>query len=461
MKRQKDLNEVSCKLCGQVVTAAGLPSHLRHIHQTNSQEYVDRFGEYRQKYLKQEQRLSESQITCHICNSKMISHKQLIHHIQAFHKINWKDYFVKYFFGGVHPVCGCGCGEKVELLRSGKNDKGELTYARSHISGHNTRQRRPGYRSNTDDQRMKMRESAIRRMKERKGTFFESGPSKVEQQVQDFIKTLVPSAVFNDKTTLSGHEIDILIPEKNLAIEFNGSYFHSDLFKTRQYHLHKTKELNSKGLTAVHIWECDWKASPDIIKSTLTSLLGKTPVKIYARNTQVREISNAQAADFLRHNHLQGTSVSKIRLGLFYKEELVSVMTFSGLRKATGRSSVEGSFELVRFCSKKYTNVIGGASKLLKYFIKEYKPSAILSFANRDWSTGNVYQKLGFTFTGFTPPGYFYVKSNIRFSRFQFQKHKLVQAGKDPDLTEYEIMTQDGYLRIWDCGNLKYEIQIP
>jgi G:T-mismatch repair DNA endonuclease (very short patch repair protein) len=389
----------------------------------------------------------------------MISNKQLMTHIRKEHNIKWEDYVVKYFFDGKHPTCGCGCGEKVKLLRSGKNDKGELTYARTHLTGHNTRQRSPGYRSNTQDQKDKMRASAIQRMKDRKGTFFESGPSKVELELQNFVTSLGITAVFNDKELLSGLEIDILLPKEKIAIEFNGSYFHCDLFKTRGYHLNKTKQLNSKGYNVVHVWECDWKARKDIIKSTLTSLVGKTPVKIYARNTVVKEISNIQASEFLRENHLQGTSVSKVRLGLFHKEELVSVMTFSGLRKATGRSSEEGSYELVRFCSKKYTNVVGGASKLLKAFKIKYNPSVILSFANRDWSTGNVYEKLGFTFNGYTPPGYFYVKSNLRYSRFQFQKHKLIQNGKDPNLTEYEIMTQDGYLRLWDCGNLKYVIR--
>src|SRR5690606_553747 len=105
------------------------------------------------------------------------------------------------------------------------------------------KQREPGYRYNTQEQRMKMRESAIQRMKERKGVFYDNGPSKLELELQNFVKELEPSVQFNDREILSGKEIDILIPDKKLAIEFNGSYFHSDLFKEKNYHLNKTKEL--------------------------------------------------------------------------------------------------------------------------------------------------------------------------------------------------------------------------
>lgn len=461
--RQKDQTVIKCQLCDIELTAAGMPSHLYHKHnKMSSEQYAEKFGEFRQKHLFISKRKEESSSICQICNQKLVSHKSLLQHISSVHKVDWKDYFVKYFFNGVHPLCKCGCGQKTKLLRHGKDDRKRSTYCREYLSGHNTiATHHPGYRTNTPEQRAKMRESAINRMKNSNSTFHQSGPSGLEKELQDFISSLVDDAVFNDKTILSGLEVDVLIPSKKIAIEFNGSFFHSDVHKKdKNYHLKKTKELASKGYNLIHIWECDWKHKKDIIKSTLTSILGKSSSKIYARQTEVREISDRQARDFLSLHHLQGPSVSKVRLGLFYNEELISVMTFSSLRRATGYKSVVGNYELVRFCSKKYTNVIGGASKLFKHFIKAYKPVSIRSFANRDWSNGYVYDKLGMNLIKHTTPGYFYVKSNIRYSRFQFQKHKLVKQGKDPDLSEYEIMTNDGYYRIWDCGNLLYEIHL-
>lgn len=459
MKRQKDQTPITCQICQSSMTASGMPSHLYRKHdKMSSEEYVKQFGEFRQKHLKAESRKQESKIVCQICNHRVVSNKSLMQHIKSAHNADWKEYIITYIFNGVHPTCACGCGQEVELLRHGKDDRRRSTYAREFLSGHNTKlHHTPGYRTNTPEQRERMRISAINRKKAGIGTFFESGPSKEELKLQEFIKTIEPDVKFNDKTLLSGLEVDILVPSKKIAIEYNGAYFHSDKFRHKLYHLKKTKELSAKGYKLIHVWSFDWIHKTDIVKSMITSILGYTPTKVYARDTTIREISNKEAVQFTSQNHLQGTSVSKVRLGLFYNNELVSVMTFSSLRRATGYESHDNSYELVRFCSKKYTTVVGGASKLFNYFIKTYNPSSIISFANRDWSEGNLYTKLNMNFVKYTPPGYFYVKSNYKFSRFQFQKHKLIANGKDPNLTEYEIMTQDGYHRIWDTGNLLYE----
>jgi hypothetical protein len=99
--------------------------------------------------------------------------------------------------------------------------------------------------------------------------------------------------------------------------------------------------------------------------------------------------------------HIQGKDNSSIYLGLFYRNRLISVMTFGPLRKATGYSTVKNCWELIRFCSIKNFSVVGGAQKLFQYFLKNYNPSQILSFADRRWSSGGVYSKLGFEFKGY------------------------------------------------------------
>lgn len=456
--RNKDNRVISCKLCQELVPASGMPSHLYWKHgRMKSEEYVQKFGEFRRKHLLLLERETKSGVVCEICKKSMVSHKHLLHHIRSDHGAKWQDYFIKYFLKGVHPVCKCGCGQKVKLIRQGTNEKGHKAYARTYIQGHDTRLRQVGYRTNSQEQRETMRLAAIKRMKEGKGVFFENGTSASETEVKEFIKQYTGAIVENDKKLLSGLEVDILIPEKNLAIEFNGTHFHSDLFKDRKYHLSKTSELKAKGYSTIHIWESDWYEKREIVKSILKSKLGVTGFHIYARQTEIREVGKEQTNLFLSENHLQGPVVDKVRVGLFYNDELVSLMTFSSLRKAVGMKAKDGSYELVRFCTKLNTTVTGGASKLLKFFIKKYNPNSIISYANRDWSNGNLYEKLGMTFKGFTPPGYFYVKSKRKYSRFQFQKHKLIEQGSDASKTEYEIMTERGYVRVWDCGNLKYE----
>lgn len=454
MKRQKDKTPHTCRICKQIIPASGMGSHLYHKHnKIKSDDYAKRYGEFRQKYLNKQ---PDKKYSCKACSFVGTSHKHLSHHIQQQHG-DWKDYLVKYVFKGIHPTCKCGCGEKVKLLRHGKGSNGSIAYAREYITGHDTKTRQPGYRNNTEEQKLKMRKAAIKRMKEGRGTFHNSGPSKSEQEVADFLKSLGIQIKQSDRSMLSGLEVDIVIPSKKIAIEFNGSYFHSDLFKHKKYHLNKTKELQRKGYRAVHIWEVDWYNNREIVQSLLGYICGKVKTRIYARNTSIAEIPREQAAMFLQNNHLQGNAVGRVFLGSFYKGELVQVMTFSKLRAATGRKHQQGSYELLRYVTKLNTQVVGGASKLFKFFIKMYKPDYILSYAKRDWSEGNLYKALGMTFAGNTPPGYCYVKARKKFSRFQFQKHKLVQDGADPNLTEYQIMLQNGYHRVWDCGNLKFE----
>jgi hypothetical protein len=159
----------------------------------------------------------------------------------------------------------------------------------------------------------------------------------------------------------------------------------------------------------------------------------------------------------LTENHIQGTCASKINLGLFYEKELVSLMTFG-----KPRFNKKYEYELIRFCNKKNLSVIGGASKLLHSFIEEYHPNSIISYANRRWSQGNLYEKLGFSLDLETPPNYFYFHPDdfLLKSRVQFQKHKLqsILQEYNPDLSETKNMYINGYRKIYDCGNKVYSL---
>lgn len=281
--------------------------------------------------------------------------------------------------------------------------------------------------------------------------------SNQEKEVHSFFKDMGIKTLTNDRTFLENKELDILIPNFKLAVEFDGLYWHSDKFIQKEYHILKTEECEEKGVQLVHIFEDEWKYKNDIVKSRLTNLLGKTPRKIYGRDTCIREVDTTKSMEFLEENHIQGKLGGKVKLGLYLEDELVSIMTFGSLRKSLGSTSKDGSYELLRFCNKKYTNVIGGASKLFKYFLQTYKPNYVIAYADRRWSKGELYVKLGFTFVKNTIPNYFYVKSGNRYNRFRFRKSELIKQGFDPSKTEREIMQDLGYLRIYDCGTKKFE----
>ena len=174
--------------------------------------------------------------------------------------------------------------------------------------------------------------------------------------------------------------------------------------------------------------------------------------KVYARKCKLKNVSVKDKNLFLNENHIQGMSNSSVNLGLYYNDELVSLMTFGKPRINMGGDKTEGSWELVRFVSKKNTVVVGGANKLFKWFIEHYKPHKVISYSDNRWAKGNVYSKLGFAHDHDSAPNYFYVVSNKRENRFKYRKDRLVAEGYDKNKTEHEIMLERKIYRIYDCG---------
>lgn len=193
------------------------------------------------------------------------------------------------------------------------------------------------------------------------------------------------------------------------------------------------------------------------VKSRLLNILNKTNTKIYARKCIIKAVNSKEASSFLNTHHIQGAIKGAIKIGLFYNDQLVSLLVMGKLRKCLGSSSNPNSYELLRYCNKLNTCVIGGASKLLKYFETNYHPRMVISYADRRWSNGNLYTKLGFNEPTYSKPNYFYTKDyKNRENRFKYRKDILVKQGYDKTLTEKQIMQQRGYKRIYDCGTLKF-----
>jgi hypothetical protein len=252
-------------------------------------------------------------------------------------------------------------------------------------------------------------------------------------------------------------EIDIISHENKIGIEFNGLYWHRSDIKGKDYHKNKTDKMLEYGYRLIHIFEDDWLFKKEICKSIILNAFSKTPKKIHARKCEIKPVSNKDACKFLIENHIQGHCVSKVRYGLFFKNELVSVMTFGSNRKNLGNVAKPNEYELLRFCNKIYTNVVGGASRLFKFFIQQHTPQKITSYCNRGTGTGNLYKQLGFCFLYNTPPNYFYFNRNKRLSRFKFRKDVLIKQGYDKFKTEACIMEELGYHRIHDCGSMKFQ----
>jgi hypothetical protein len=278
--------------------------------------------------------------------------------------------------------------------------------------------------------------------------------SNLQIELSNFLKSFNVDFESNDRKIIQPLELDIYVPSKKLAIEFNGLYWHSEQHKKCDYHLKKTEECESKGIHLLHIYEDDWLYKQDIVKSRLKSILGLNEQRIFARKCIIKELDNKTSSEFLNQNHLQGGGPnSKYRYGLFFENELVAVMTFGYNRFEKNK------MELHRFANKLDSNVIGGASKLFKHFLRQNICTEIISYADRSWTMNNnksVYEQLGFKLINKTVSGYSYIINNKRFDRFKFRKSELIKDGFDSNKSEVEIMNERGYYRIFNSGNLKF-----
>ncbi len=272
--------------------------------------------------------------------------------------------------------------------------------------------------------------------------------SAAEREVADFLKQYT-SVESNRRDLITPQEIDIYLPNYAIGIEYNGLYWHSEIFKDSKYHASKTEQCNAIKIHLVHIFEDEWKNNKEIVKSRLLNLIGKTENILHGRKTKIQTISSAIANKFLKDNHIQGSGRANVHIGLFDAETLVAVMTFL---KGDISKRVSG-WELNRFCTKLNTSVVGGASKLFKYFVIEYDPVKITSFADKRWSAGAFYTNLGFTHEHDSPPNYWY------FLPGEVIRHHRYKLRKPPKslITERELRSSEGYLRIYDCGSEKYE----
>lgn len=288
---------------------------------------------------------------------------------------------------------------------------------------------------------------------------YHSTESGEERQLKEYIASIYdgPITKLNRSNCDGKYEYDIYLEDLKIAFEYNGLYYHSLEMKNndKDYHLKKTLYGNEHGFRVVHIFSDDWIHKSDIVKSRIASMLGLSEYRIFARKCKLEHLVDSSVVNsFMIENHIQGACSFSQAYGLYYEETLVAVMTF-------GRSRFNSSdIELLRYCSIKGTNVVGGASKLFKYYLANNPDvKKVISYSDIAWNTGTLYTNLGFRLVSCSKPSYSYVKSNgdgIRENRMKFQKDKLVKAGADPNKTEYEIMKDLGYFQVYNCGMMKF-----
>lgn len=273
-----------------------------------------------------------------------------------------------------------------------------------------------------------------------------------EKSLLDFIKEIYSGDIsISDRTQISPLELDIFLPEKNIALEFNGVYYHSEKFKDNKYHNNKYLMCSEKGIKLIQIWEDDWNNNQEVVKTMLKHKIGvSSQDKVPARNTVVKLVPPKLAKNFLEENHIQGSSTGSIRIGLYEKklDELVALMV---LKNTSGKLSLE------RFATSKH--VIGGQSKLLSYIDKNISYDSMITFADLTVSDGNLYEKTGWIKDKDLPPDYKYLyrgklhhKFNFRLKRFREDPNLVYKEG----FTERDLASLNGLLRVYDAGKIRY-----
>ena len=289
--------------------------------------------------------------------------------------------------------------------------------------------------------------------------------SSPELEIKDIINTMYNGrCIENSRSIIQPLELDLYYPEKNIAIEFNGNYWHDENHKPKDYHFNKFKLCKDKNIRLVSIYESDWYNKRDNIISLLKNIFIDSKI-IYARNCTISKLDYKTKSDFINEYHFYGDSnQGTISYGLYYNNELVSVMSFGKLRGQNKLHNNKDHYELVRFVTKDSMRIIGGASKLFKKFISEYHPMYIICYSDNDFFTGETYNKLGFKLKSLGESiDYQWVKGTNALSRYECMTNKLLEKypkyrniNIEGSVEDY-IMHDLGYSKLYRCGNSIWE----
>ena len=283
--------------------------------------------------------------------------------------------------------------------------------------------------------------------------------SDYKNEIIDFLKS-----VYEKNKIVLNHEIskdthaDVYFPEINCAIIFHSL---SAAGKGQKVPLSQLKQ----SIKIVQLWEDQWVFHEEKIRSKIRSLLGITK-RIHGRETNLISIDNKQLMEFLEVNHLNVPIKGKYKYGLEKDKQLVAVMSFSKGRQIVRKNVLFNSFELLRFCNKLDTTVVGGFSKLLSHFIIAQNPDDIMTYVDSDWSDGQSFLAMGFEFSERKPDFEFWLNSKTgdrEYPHLVLKKYEKSlpsrQTGMDSFMTEKEkdsFLQDSGYIKVYNSGSYKY-----
>lgn len=275
--------------------------------------------------------------------------------------------------------------------------------------------------------------------------------SEGEKELLDYVKSIYSGEIEeNSKGLINPYEIDIYLPEINIAIEYNGLFWHSDFNQPNNYHKMKSDMCKKKGVHLIHIFEDDWKYKQDICKSVLSNFINQSnQISVYARKCKIDEVDYKEMNEFLVNNHMLGTVFASSKCyGLYFNNELISLMSFYLKSKNTKE------YELNRYAIKCNYRIIGGAERLFRHFIKNVDYSSIITYNDNSIFKGRIYERLGFSYIRTNDPNFMYVNNYNTDRRFSKQSIRKLKMGYTKEI-EKELKL----LRVYNAGNDVYEFK--
>jgi hypothetical protein len=268
--------------------------------------------------------------------------------------------------------------------------------------------------------------------------------SQYEIEIRKFLTEYTNNIITNSKSIIQPYELDIYLPDYNLAIEFNGIYWHGESQgKDQYYHIDKSKKCWEKKINLIHIFEDEWNNKSQILQSMILERINKSPWEINGRKCRIKKVSNIDRDKFLEKHHIQGKVQSSCRqlhnYGLFYNDYLVSLLVLEELK-----INNVYKYEICRFCNYIGTSINYGFNILLDYIINDLNNNNIVVHTDLRFDTGRIYKDYGFKYVGRIEPTYYYIQTG--------NKPKRINQNNIDTCSSFD------YDIIWDCGQAIFEI---
>jgi hypothetical protein len=282
--------------------------------------------------------------------------------------------------------------------------------------------------------------------------------SKGEQEIAEWLRSLNFNVLSRTTNVLPfRQELDIYLPDNKVAIEYNGLYWHSSRTgRSPQRHLKKLELCEQLSIRLIQLWDCEWNRKKDICKEIILFALGRINKRLFARKCEIKQVPSHDANVFLENNHIQGGCSASFRAGLFYEGMLVGIQCFQAPNEG---GTSKSAWLVARTAFMRGVQVLGGISRMFKYFIETVNPDIVVDYTDRRLFVASGHYAMGFQKAGTTKVCNYLTDGAGLYSRRHYRhwgkRHFRHKMPWDDNLSDTENLENNGWFWVWDCGKIK------